>query len=91
MKYTTVKDLVWTKDQTGIDCIVNFDLLGEIPFTASLNDLPYSVEIYNRCISGEFGPIADYVPYIDEGDNPQSTGPIPEYMRIPVTNTNEVL
>lgn len=88
MNYTTVENPTWSKDGSMIDCVVDFVGLGKLPFSAHPNDLPHSVEIYNRCVAGEFGPIADYVPYIDEGDNPQSTGPMPE---IPTTAPNGVL
>lgn len=91
MKYTTVESPTWNRDGTMIDCIVTFERIGRVPFSAHPNDLPHSVEIYNRCIAGDFGPIADYVPYLDEGDNPQSAGPIPELPKIPATDTGEVL
>lgn len=57
-------------DPTGfrIDMDVDFDELDEVyvPFTAYQNDSePHSVELFNRASSGEFGPIADYVPPSD--------------------------
>lgn len=88
MHYTTVENLVWNRDGTMIDCVVNFARIGPVPFSASPNDAPHSVEIYNRCVAGEFGPIAAYAPKPDEG--PQEPTPpelLPEYGRIPVTNT----
>jgi hypothetical protein len=87
MKYSTVKNLNWNISREAISCTVNFDSIGEVPFAANPNDsVEHGREIYARCIAGDFGPIADYVPYIDEGENPQSTAPIPE---IPTTNTGE--
>lgn len=91
MNYTTVENPSWNRDGTMIDCVVDFVGLGKLPFSASPNDLPHGVEIYNRCVAGDFGPIADYVPHIDEGENPQSTGPMPEHLRISVTNAGEIL
>lgn len=70
MKYTTVKNPRWNQDNTKIDCLVNFDNLGEVPFSADPNDLPHCQEIYQRCIAGDFGPIANYVAAPDEGPQP---------------------
>lgn len=70
MNYTTVENPVWTRDGEAIDCIVDFERIGKIPFTARPTDLPHCVEIYNRCVAGEFGPIAEYVPEPDEGPQP---------------------
>lgn len=88
MNYTTVENPTWSKDGSMIDCVVDFAGIGKVPFSASLNDLPHSVEIYNRCIAGEFGPVADYVPFPDEGPQEPS---VPPKQQIPVTNTGEVL
>ena len=88
MQYTSVENLTWTRNGDMVDCVVNFVGIGKVPFSASLNDLPHGVEIYNRCIAGEFGPIADYVPLPDEG--PQEPSVSPE-QQIPVTDTGEVL
>jgi len=42
--------------------MVNFEGLGTIPFNATKTDtVDYGREIYARAISGEFGPIQDYV------------------------------
>lgn len=81
MNYTTVENLVWTKDRDMVNCVVNFVDIGKVPFSASPNDLTHSVEIYNRCVSGEFGPIGDYVPHPDEG--PQDPSVIPIDRQIP--------
>lgn len=92
MNYSTVKNLFWTKSKDAINCVVNFEGLGEIPFTAKPDDdYQHCREIYARCVAGEFGEIQDYVPHIDEGPNPQNTGPKPEHLSIPVTDTGEVL
>jgi hypothetical protein len=35
---------------------------GYLPFTAQANDTEaHGVDLYNRCVAGEFGAIADYV------------------------------
>ena len=89
MNYTTVENLVWTKDGNMVDCVVDFTGIGKVPFTASPNDLPHSVEIYNRCVAGEFGPIADYVPKPDEG--PQEPSEVPLDMQISTSTTGAIL
>lgn len=85
MQYTSVTNLQWAHDNAGVDCIVNFVELGEVPFTATpLDSLEYGKEIYARCIAGDFGPIADYVPVDDTVVlEPGSLSPS---QQIPVTN-----
>ena len=63
MEYTSVKNPKWTSsEKTSIECVVNFQTIGEIPFCASLEDNhDHTTEIYNRCVAGEFGPITEYV------------------------------
>lgn len=66
MKYTEVKYPSWVNaEHTEINCYVNFDDLEEtfVPFTASLSDPynPASKEIFNDCVSGKYGEIAEYV------------------------------
>lgn len=62
MKYTTVTNPKFSSpDNSKIDCLVTFDKIGTVPFTASAEDLEtHSIEIYNRALSGEFGPIAAF-------------------------------
>lgn len=66
MKYTTVINPVWTNaEHTVIVCDVDFDDLSEetVPFAAvASGDYPHTHEIFSRCVAGEFGPIAEYVP-----------------------------
>lgn len=64
MKYTTVSNLKWADAaHTSIECLVDFVDLGQLPFGAVANDIePHGQEIFARCISGEFGPIAEYTP-----------------------------
>jgi hypothetical protein len=63
MEYTSVKNPKWTsKDKTSIECTVNFETIGEVPFCATPDDHhEHTTEIYSRCVAGEFGPIAEYV------------------------------
>ena len=63
MNYSSVTDIVFSRsDESCIDCIVNVESIGLIPFTASALDIePHGIEIYNRCVAGDFGPIAPYV------------------------------
>jgi hypothetical protein len=99
MNYTTVENPTWTRDGTMIDCVVDFVNLGKVPFTASPNDVPHSVEIYNRCVSGDFGPVGAYVPGPDEGPQPPTPfNELPDFIKIRSTSTgganpnpNEVL
>lgn len=61
MKYSQVKNCRYSNaENTAIDCEVLFDTLGWIPFTASLNDLEHSNEIYLRAQNRDFGDIAPY-------------------------------
>lgn len=66
MKYTTVTNPVWANaEHTVIVCDVDFDDLSEetVPFAAvASGDYPHTHEIFARCVAGEFGPIAEYVP-----------------------------
>lgn len=64
MKYTNVTNLKWANpERTSIECVVDFVDLGSLPFGAVHNDIEeHGREIFNRCASGEFGPIAEYEP-----------------------------
>lgn len=48
---------------TSITLQVKFEEFAEVlPFAATSYDpMPYGVELYNRAIAGEFGPIEPYV------------------------------
>ena len=62
MKYTSVKSPVYS-DSSGdrVDCIVEFDGVGEVPFTASYNDdVGHGVDIYNECVNGDYGEVGAY-------------------------------
>ena len=66
MKYTTVTNPSWADaEHTAIVCDVDFDDLSEatVPFAAvASGDYPHSHEIFARCVAGDFGVIAEYVP-----------------------------
>jgi hypothetical protein len=49
--------------KTLIDLIVTHPIFGEIPFTASPDDVEdHGRDLFARAVAGEFGPVADYVP-----------------------------
>lgn len=65
MEYTTVENPAWSNTEAStIDCNVVFTgRNGAIRFTASAHDVePHGVQIFNRCVAGDFGLIAAYVP-----------------------------
>ena len=66
MNYSNVSSVQWANaEHTAINCMVNFDDLREelVPFTAvAQGDYPHSHEIFARCVVGDFGAIAEYVP-----------------------------
>lgn len=68
MNYTDVKNIQWSNaEHTSWHCEVNFQKFGWLPFSASATDTEaHSREIYQRVVSGEFGPIAEYVKQPDE-------------------------
>lgn len=71
MNYTTVTNLFWNKEHTAIECVVDFEELGPVNYGAVPHDnYAHGREIYARCIAGDFGPIADYIPAPDEGPQP---------------------
>ena len=48
--------------QTAINLMVVFEGIGEVPFTASPDDVePHGVELFQRAQALEFGPVAPYV------------------------------
>lgn len=50
-------------EQTQIDVTVTHPVFGEIPFTASPDDVEeHGRDLFARAVAGEFGPVADYVP-----------------------------
>ena len=60
---------------TNVMLQVKFAEFNEVmPFGATSYDpMPYGVELYNRAVAGEFGPIAPFVPF-EEQDQPTTQG-----------------
>ena len=71
MKYTTVTDLKFSNESnTTIDCTVDFETIGNIPFSASADDnTQHGRDIYDRAVKGDFGTIA---PYVHKTEPPKS-------------------
>jgi hypothetical protein len=63
--YSQVKNPIWANaEHTTINCEVNFNhLLDEfVPFTADPTDImEYSKTIFDECVAGQYGEIAEYV------------------------------
>lgn len=63
--YSQVKNPVWANaEHTRIDCEVDFGHLDDefVPFTADPTDvMEYSKTIFDECVAGNYGPIAEYV------------------------------
>jgi hypothetical protein len=63
--YTVVKNPRWiNQEHTKLECEVNFEHLPEefVLFSAvPEGDYPHSHDIFERCASGEFGPVAEYI------------------------------
>jgi hypothetical protein len=63
--YSQVKNPVWANaEHTRIDCEVDFGHLDDefVPFTADPSDkMEYSKTIFDECIEGKYGAIAEYV------------------------------
>lgn len=69
MNYTNVKNPKWAnQEHTLIDCEVDFDDLDDVfvPFTANPLDTgnPSSKQIFDECVAGDYGVVAEYVPYV---------------------------
>lgn len=74
MNYTNVKNPIWANaEHTLINCEVDFDDLSEeyVPFTANPLDTsnPSSKTIYEQCVAGDYGPVAEYMPYVPTAEN----------------------
>jgi hypothetical protein len=68
MKYTQVLNPIWANaEHTVINCEVDFDDLKEefVLFTANSNDIyDHTKQIFNECVEGKWGSIAEFVPYV---------------------------
>ena len=67
LSYVVPKDcnpVFANEDGTLIDVDVFFPDLGNVRYTSSNTDpeYPHSEELYNRAVSGEFGPVGPYTP-----------------------------
>jgi hypothetical protein len=81
MNYTSVTNPIWSDaEHSTIDCLVDFttDDLGIVPFTANPLDTsnPSSKQIFDECVAGDYGTIAEYVPpspYVPTADDNKTT------------------
>lgn len=79
MNYTSVTNPQWANaEHTVINCDVDFTDIGTVPFTANPLDTsnPSSKEIYNQCVAGDYGPVAEYVPpppYVPTAEDNKAT------------------
>lgn len=66
MQLTNVKSPVWANaDHTLINVTLETDVYGEIPFSASPDDVEaHGREIFADAVAGRFGAIAEYVPSV---------------------------
>lgn len=67
MNYTNLTNPKWAnQEHTLIDCEVTFDEIGTVPFTANPLDTsnPSSKKIFDECVAGEWGDIAEFKPYV---------------------------
>jgi hypothetical protein len=62
MNYSTAHSPVFANPaNTAINLIVNFDEIGEVPFTATSRDAAgHGREIFEKAVDGEFGQVAAY-------------------------------
>ena len=71
------RELIYiSEDKTAIVMKVKFlEFDEELPFCAAPYDnTTHGVELFNRAIAGEFGPIADYAPAVATEPQPISHG-----------------
>lgn len=79
MNYTNVTNPQWAEaEHTVINCNVDFDDVGTVPFAANPLDTsnPSSKEIYDQCVAGDWGPVAEYVPpppYVPTAEDNKAT------------------
>lgn len=79
MNYKIVKNPKWINiEHTLIDCDVDFDVIGIVPFTADPLDKsnPSSLKIFEECVNGKWGEIKEYVPpspYIPSAEENKAT------------------
>jgi hypothetical protein len=75
--YTEVRNPKWSnREHTMIDCEVLFNHLPNefLPFNAVPTDsMPYSKTIFDECVAGQYGEIAEYVPPVSIPSENQPT------------------
>ncbi|WP_081159935.1 hypothetical protein [Ensifer aridi] len=68
--YSSVRDPRWVSEaKKQIHCLVRFDHIPdeEVPFVADPNDVePHGREIFAKCAAGEFGPVAECIPAVND-------------------------
>ena len=64
MNYSNVMNPQWgDAEQNVINCIVDFEGIGQVPFAANPNDMyEHGKQIFADCAAGKYGPVAAYVP-----------------------------
>ena len=64
MQIKNVKTPQWANaEHTMLDVMLETDVFGEIPFSASPDDVEaHGREIFADAVAGKFGPIAEYIP-----------------------------
>lgn len=61
MEYTKVSKAKYTANPNGIECVVDFVGLGEVPFTAVKDDLvDHGKQIYAELVAGKWGKVGAY-------------------------------
>ena len=76
MNYTNVTNPIWSNaEHNAIDCEVTFETIGTVPFTADPLDTsnPSSKQIFDECVAGDYGPVADWLFWTDCPDECDST------------------
>lgn len=69
----TARNLKWVDaENTKFDCLVKFQHSAEEqPFTCLQSETyEHTTDLWNRATSGEFGTIAEFVPYVEETQDP---------------------
>lgn len=64
MNYSNVKMPKWANEEHSvIDCLVDFDGVGEVSFSASPSDMyEHTKQIFADCAAGKYGAVAPFEP-----------------------------
>lgn len=95
MQLTNVKAPEWANaEHTLINVTLETDVYGEIPFSASPDDVEaHGREIFADAVAGKFGPIAEYIPPVvsvvipQEISKAQGIATLMDYGYWPAVNT----